>query len=109
MKFIESVTRTVEFPPIEECDGFLDEDDTLYIFTTSGYFYFHEYDGIIHVKLESLNWHKLGIDLDEIYPIKSLKITVEREWSLSFFLFYFLDSLKSVILFCWLVLINVVI
>ena len=89
MKFIESVTRTVEFPPIEECDGFLDEDDTLYIFTTSGYFYFHEYDGIIHVKLESLNWHKLGIDLDKIYPIENLKITVEREWSLSFFYFIF--------------------
>lgn len=79
MKFIENVTRTVEFPPIEECDGFLDGDDTLNIFTTSGYFYFHEYDGIVHVKIEKLDWRELGIDLDEIHPIKSLKITVERE------------------------------
>lgn len=79
MKFIEGVTRTVEFPPIEECDGFLDGDDTLYIFTTSGYFHFDECDGIVHIKVEKLDWRKLGFDIDEIHPVKNLKITVERE------------------------------
>lgn len=78
MNFIENVTRTVEFPPIKECDGFLDGDNVLNIFTDSGYFYF-EHDGIVHVKIEKLNWHNLGIDIDEIHPVKNLKITVERE------------------------------